>query len=107
LLGSRIPLTGMIAQSHNLNTWPQPRVHWAHRRGGGDRRRLRPEARVKKGALNKITRTTKDAAVEAAHELGQVPVKLWAKQLDGDTNGLNTALVLGTDRRSSSKGIKY
>jgi hypothetical protein len=40
------------------------------------------------GTLNKITRTMKDAAVEAAHELGQVPVKLWGKQLNRDPNGL-------------------
>ena len=31
------------------------------------------------GTLNRITRTMKAAAVEAAHELGQVPVKHWAQ----------------------------
>jgi hypothetical protein len=41
------------------------------------------------GSLNKITRTMKDAAVEAANELGQLPLKQWAKQLNvGDPNGL-------------------
>jgi hypothetical protein len=41
------------------------------------------------GSLNKITRTMKDAAVAAAEELGHLPIKQWAKQLDvGDPNGL-------------------
>jgi len=41
------------------------------------------------GTLNKLTRTMKDAAVAAADELGQLPLKQWAKQLNvGDPNGL-------------------
>jgi hypothetical protein len=41
------------------------------------------------GSLNKITRTMKDAAVAAAEELGHLPIKQWAKQLNvGDPNGL-------------------
>jgi len=41
------------------------------------------------GTLNKLTRTMKDAAVLAAEELGQIPMKDWAKQLNvGDPNGL-------------------
>jgi hypothetical protein len=41
------------------------------------------------GTPNKLTRTMKDAAVEAANELGQLPLKQWAKQLNvGDPNGL-------------------
>src|SRR5580693_8101791 len=41
------------------------------------------------GTLNRITRTMKEAAVAAAEELGQLPIKKWAKQLDvGDPNGM-------------------
>jgi hypothetical protein len=41
------------------------------------------------GTLNRITRTMKEAAVAAAEELGQLPIKQWAKQLNvGDPNGM-------------------
>ena len=42
------------------------------------------------GALNKITRTMKDAAVAAAEELGCLPVSKWEEQLEiGDESGQN------------------
>jgi hypothetical protein len=67
-----------------------PRVVVAPRAktSGSWTKETRPNVTKPLGTLNKITRTMKDAAVEAAHELGRVPVKLWGKQLNGDLNGL-------------------
>jgi hypothetical protein len=41
------------------------------------------------GSLNKITREMRDAVIAAAEELGHIPYKDWAKQLEvGDENGM-------------------
>ena len=67
---------------------PRPVVAPRAKTAGSWTKETRPNSVRPAGALNRITRTMKDAAVEAAHELGQVPVKQWAKQLNGDPNGL-------------------
>jgi hypothetical protein len=67
---------------------PRPVVAPRAKTAGSWTKETRPNSVRPAGALNRITRTMKDAAVEAAHELGQAPVKQWGKQLNGDLNGL-------------------
>jgi hypothetical protein len=67
---------------------PRPVVAPRAKTAGSWTKETRPNSVRPAGALNRITRTMKDAAVEAAHELGRAPVKQWGKQLNGDPNGL-------------------
>ena len=58
---------------------PRPVVAPRAKTAGSWTKETRPNSVRPAGALNRITRTMKAAAVEAAHELGQVPVKHWAQ----------------------------
>jgi hypothetical protein len=67
---------------------PRPVVAPRAATAGSWTKETRPNGVKPVGALNRLTRTMKDSAVAAAEELGQVPMKQWAKQLNGDPNGL-------------------
>src|SRR5271167_3335193 len=67
---------------------PRPVVAPKAATPGSWTKETRPKGGRPPGTLNKLTRTMKDAAVAAADELGQIPTKHWAKQLNGDPNGL-------------------
>jgi hypothetical protein len=69
---------------------PRPVVAPKAATPGSWTKETRPKSHRPVGALNRITRSMKDAAVAAAEELGRLPVKKWAKELQvGDEeNGL-------------------